>query len=292
MIKFTLSYEGNDADDHEIDFYDVGQALIGFQRSLAITTHLVLNGEVITKALALKNARIIALPPEEGSWKVLATIAFLSTSSCSILTIPKDTPLGHLVYSAYDYVISETMGFHVDYEQSLGQQYEALKKEENKTIPIIEQSQLDSVIEKCEYAIGEMHRPIVKSETAKKARILYNINDRDIPFKASLTYQSYEYIRHTNQSNTPEKISGKISSYNINTFKGRIFVPDEARPIPFMLSDEVKKPSCIERIMGNMTQNARDRFKRGHNSGEIFFTVFKNTSRSGRLKSYYVLEIE
>jgi len=74
MISFTLSFEGRDTDRHEIDFYDVAQALIGFQRSLAITTHLVLNGEVITQAPSLKNARVFATPPEEGSWKILATI--------------------------------------------------------------------------------------------------------------------------------------------------------------------------------------------------------------------------
>lgn len=289
-IQLTLSYEGNDADDHEIDFYDVAQALTGFQRSLAITTHLILNNEVITQAPSLKNARIIAVPPEEGSWKFLASVTLLATASYNISTAPKDTPLGHLVYSAYDYVISETMGFHPDYEQSLGQQYEALKEQENTTIPILEQSQFDSVIEKCEYAIQEMHRPIIKSETAKKALIYYNTSGEDVPFDSQLSYQSYEYIRHTDQSSLPEIIKGKVSSYNINTFKGRIFIGDERRPIPFILSDEAKTSTGIAKIMNNMTVNARDRFTR-EGSDEIIFKVLKNTSRSGRLKSYYVLEI-
>lgn len=289
-MNFALSYEGNDADDHEIDFYDVGQALVGFQRSLAITTHLILNGEVITQAPALKNARIIAVPPEEGSWKFLAAITLIGTASYNITTAPKDTLLGNLVYSAYDYVISETMGFHVDYDKSLGQQYEELKKEEANTLPILEKSQFDSVIEKCENAISEMHRPIVKSETAEKAQLFYSFGGKDTPFDVPLTRESFEFISHTDQTTNPEIISGKISSYNINTFKGRIFVPDESRPIPFTLSNGAQNPLGVVKIMGNMTMNAKDRFTR-EGSGEIAFSVLKNTSRSGRLKSYYVLEV-
>jgi len=48
MVEFSLSFEGDRADRHELDFYDAAQAMLGFQRSLAITTHLVLNGKVIT----------------------------------------------------------------------------------------------------------------------------------------------------------------------------------------------------------------------------------------------------
>jgi len=288
MIIFTLSYQGNEAEDHQLDFYDVAQGLIGFQRSLALTSHLVLNGEVITKAPFLKNATIHAYPPEEGSWKIVAGIA---VTSYYLTTAPMDTPLGHLMHSAYDYVISETMGFHVDYEQTLQQQYKTLKQRDEKNIPILEQSQFDSVIEKCEYSIQEMHRPIVKSETAEQAQIFYNLNGEDIPFEAPLTVSSYEYIRHTHQSDRPETVQGKVSSYNINTFKGRIFIPDEGRPISFTLSDGAKTPANINKIMNNMTMNARERFGSEVNSGLLSLEVLKNSSRSGRLKSYYVLEV-
>jgi len=70
-ITFTLSYEGGLARRRQIDFYDAAYALIGFQRSLAITTHFVINGTVITQAPSLKGAQILALPPEEGSWRLL-----------------------------------------------------------------------------------------------------------------------------------------------------------------------------------------------------------------------------
>ena len=47
-------------------------------------------------------------------------ISAISIGGYHLGTADKETPLGHLMHSAYYYVISETMGFHVDYEKSLG----------------------------------------------------------------------------------------------------------------------------------------------------------------------------
>lgn len=74
MIKFILKYEGGDADNHLLDFYDAAQALDGFQRSLAITTNLVINGNIITQSTSLKNAKMLVSPPKEGSWEIATII--------------------------------------------------------------------------------------------------------------------------------------------------------------------------------------------------------------------------
>ena len=70
MIGFTLSYEGSLADDNEIDLYDLAQGIIGYQRSLALTTSLAINGDIITQAPKLKGARILTAPFQEGSFKI------------------------------------------------------------------------------------------------------------------------------------------------------------------------------------------------------------------------------
>jgi hypothetical protein len=118
-LDLTLSYAGAEADHHELDFYDAAIALIGFQRSLALTTHFVINNEVITQAPALKGARILAIPPEPGSWKITAAVIVGISGLYKVGTAPIDTPLGNIVNSAYDYVISTTLGFHVDYKSTL-----------------------------------------------------------------------------------------------------------------------------------------------------------------------------
>jgi hypothetical protein len=186
VVTFSLSYAGGLADESQIDFYDISQALIGFERSLALTAHAVINDEVITHAPSLKGARLIVLPFEPGSWKVTTMLVAGLAAASHLVTAPRDTPMGNLISSAYDYVISESLGFHVDYSRTLGQQYEELHPEKRSGGSSFE-SRLDSVIEKVHAAVVNIHRPIVHSETAVLAEI-------EVPFPTQqLSLKSREF---------------------------------------------------------------------------------------------------
>jgi hypothetical protein len=91
-IQFTLAYDGKLATDRAIDFYDVAHALAGFQRSLALTMHVMINGEVITQAPSLRGAQILTLPVEEGSWKFVAAIGGLVFA---LSQAPQNSVVGH-----------------------------------------------------------------------------------------------------------------------------------------------------------------------------------------------------
>ncbi len=269
--------------------YDVSQALVGFQRSLAITTHLILNGNIITQAPSLKGAEIYAFPAEEGSWKIKAGILVLCPiAAYHVSTAPNNTPLGHLMYSAYDYVISESLGFHVDYNKSLGQLYEENKKK-NIKLPVVREAQLDSVIEKCATAITEIHRPIYKTKTADAARITTNINNRQVPLNPTFSFETFQYIIEERVEEEVEVIYGFVSSYNSNTFKGRIYVPVEERPISFVLSEITRGEGCIRLIVDSLRANALRGFE--EKPSEIYCKVQKVTTKSGHLKSYNVLAV-
>lgn len=287
-LRFTLSFSGNDADRNEIDLYDVSQALIGFQRSLALTTHLVINDQIITQAPSLKGANIFAIPPEEGSWKMTAVLGIAATTFATIGTAPRDTVIGHLVYSAYDYVVNETLGFHVNYEKSLGEQYEELKKQELE-FNGIQQHRLDSLTEKCEKAIKDLHRPIYAKETASKGIITAQFPQNTLPVGKPLTLSTYEYVSFTQTENNITTIKGRVSSYNSNTFKGRIYVPEEGRPLPFTLVNEAKTEYSVSMIANSLLANTqRSIFS---DEGFVFCKAFKNTSKSGMIKSYSIIEV-
>jgi hypothetical protein len=98
-LTFTLQFTGKESDAHLMDFHGVARALEGFQRSIALTTHLVVNGEIIIQTPALKGARVLARPPEDGSWKMTAVVL---AGIYSATMAPMDTPLGHAVHSVYD----------------------------------------------------------------------------------------------------------------------------------------------------------------------------------------------
>lgn len=286
IVNFTLSYSGGMADEHEIDFYDVSQALIGFQRSLALTTHLVLNDEVITQAPSLKGARIFAIPPEEGSWKITAAVV---AGIYTLGTAPMDSPIGHLVASAYDYVISESLGFHVDFQKTLGQQYEEFKEQHKTQIKALPESRFDSVIEKCQIAIRDMHRPIVNSETAVAASIFSQVGPSIYKIQKDLDRETYEHISFTREEEKPEIFVGRVSSYNINTYKGRAYLRSEGRPVPFELAESTRDPRSVALVTNSLVANARDRMR---GEGEIALEGYKRVSKTGKLKGLFVIDVD
>ncbi len=285
MIKMSLIFEGNEADSNRLDMYDAAQAMMGFQRSLALTTHLVLNGTVITQAPALKGAQILSAPPEAGSWK---TEAFILGALLTAGTAPQNSVVGHLMYSGYDYVISQSLGFHVDYEKTLQAPYAELKKNRDNDLPIIEQSQFNSVIEKCEYSIKEMHRPIVKSGTAQRATILFRTDKVQMPLNNPLSEVTFNNMRSSSEDEEPVMVRGKVSSYNLNTYKGRVFVPEEGRPISFNLAYGEEFSLSVAKITSSLQANAKDR---SSDSSTVVLRAYKTFTRSGLLKSLLVVEV-
>jgi hypothetical protein len=282
VAKIELCYVGRAADDHQLDFYDTASALVGFQRSLAITTHALLHGEVITQAPALRNATILIEPPEAGSWKILATV---TAGLFALGTASKDTPIGNLVRSGYDYVVSETLGFHVDYDKTLGQQYEDVHKA-GYQIPILTPARMESVIEKCEVPIRDMHRPIVKSQTAIAASLISVRPEGRAVLGHQFNLQTYEYMLELRPRLNDTLFEGRVSGYNMNTFKGRIFLGEAERPVSFELGDEARNPVVISAITRSLAYNAG---ARRSPEGLIHLRALPLETRTGRLKSLVVL---
>lgn len=286
LLQFTLSFTGELADEHRIDLYDVSQAIIGFQRSIALTTHLVLNQRIITQAPALKGAEILAFPPTDGSWKINSVVVL--TALYGLGTLENNSPLGHLVYSLYDYVVSESLGVHVDLNKSLGQLYEEAQKNKVK-LPVIKQHQADSLIEKCNTAMHEIHRPIYMTGTAGKAEITATINRERLPLETSFSMQTWEYIHETRTSDKEEVFIGRVSSYNSNTYKGRIYVEKFGRPVSFELSKNARGQKIVEFVTSSLQSNALRAYK--EDEVRLYFTGYQRTSRSGQLKSLLITNL-
>lgn len=281
MTDIKLKFDGRLSDNHVLNFYDAARAMTGFQRSLALTTHLVMNGEIITQAPSLKNAEILVTTPEPGSWELVASIVGAAWVAG---TASKDTPLGHLLYSVYDYIVASTLGFHVDYNKSL---YINYKEElENRSIT---SEKLDSLIEKTESSIADMHRPIVASESANQARLFWMNYSGPQQIGPDMTELSYDYISRTIRREEIIEHEGLVSSYNVNTFKGRIYLPVEQRPIPFELDEIAKTRQNVGLITSSLRTNATERSK---SDGLIRLHGNRLESSTGRLKALIVKSID
>jgi hypothetical protein len=285
MIELTLRYTGGLADQNFLEFYDAARALSGFQRSLAIATHLALNGEIITQAPALKGAKILTQAPSEGSFKSKAWI--ILGGAVTLGSVGSDSPVGQVITSIYDYMLSETMGFHVDYSKTLQVQYhDHLEKMK------ITEEKLDSAMEKSESGINDMHRPIYASKTATMADI--HVNQRDLARKLGpdMSIITYEYIAHTSRDSDAVEIYGVVSSYNINTFRGRFFSFEHQRPIPFELMENARTEEMISLIARSLTLNAVARAaKRNDPNAYIEVVAHKLESSTGKLKSLHIVKV-
>ena len=282
-LQFSLTFNGASSDKHLIEMYDGAKALAGFQRSLAITTHLVLNNELITQAPSLKGATIYMPVAEEGSWKTLAIIA-IGTTLTAAGTASKDSLYGHLVASGYAYVTNAALGFSGNYETPLQEQIEAYNSVHDKKLDI---SRFDGAIEKAENSIIDMHRPIVKSETAYTGKVKQENEEEDLaPKFPILNIETHNYINYTRLDDRPITLQAKIPSYNINTFRGRAYLPDLGnRTIPLTLLDTAKNATNVWKITDSLSRTANT------NDGFVFLTFFRNESSTGRLKSIRVLSV-
>lgn len=86
-----------------------------------------------------------------------------------------------------------------------------------------------------------------------------------------------------------EIIEGKVSSYNSNTFKGRIYVLTEGRSVPFKLDIGCRSDLVVGLVVSSLGVNA----VRNTNSewSTIYCRVLRITTRNGTLKSYKIFEI-
>lgn len=285
LLTLTLSFEGKIADKHAIDLYDVSTALLGFERTLALTTHLILNQEVITQAPSLKNAQILSYPSEEGSWKM--TVGVILTGVYALGTLSNDSPLGHLVFSAYDYIISESLGVHVDYDKSVGKLYE---ESQNKTLPKVEEYQLDAIRDKCINSIKEMHRPIFSTHTADKLKIYGTLNQKKLPLSTEFTLHTYLYLKEDIKGKEIVDVECVVSSYNINTKNGRVYVKLLGRTVSIQLHKSIENDKKILKILlRNFQRNGlRDKNEEVDN---IQMTVLPILSINNHLKQYIVYNI-
>ena len=162
-------------------------------------------------------------------------------------------------------------------------------KAKRLTLHPVTQSQADSLIEKCENAIQEMHRPIYMSQTAESAEISCTLNNQDHQLHRNLDMESYNFIHQTRQADAPEEVEGRISSYNVNTFKGRIYVPAFGRPISFELAPKARTRDAARVITTSLHHNATNQ---GSVSGSVVHAVvLRNTSKTGHLKRLTVTAI-
>ncbi|MQB05835.1 hypothetical protein DXT91_17130 [Agrobacterium tumefaciens] len=283
-LRTSIVFDGATAANGIIDFYDVQRALQGFQRTLSLVTHLALNGEIITQSPSLKGAEILAIPPEVGSWKFTAVIvSSLTTGIYTVGTASTDTPIGYLVSSLLDFTLNKSFGIELDYEKTIRQLIEE-KNLSTSALPTPEQ--LNSLAEKTQNSIIDMHRPIEKG-SAKTASIQAVKGGRLTHIGPYLDLNTLTAAKEIIEINKIVEFKGKISSYNMNTHTGRIYLPSEQRTIPFQLARDSISREVERNISRSLDSNIAGMPDEG---SEIILEGIYYLTKSGELSKIIAVD--
>ena len=189
-----------------------------------------------------------------------------------------------MIYSVYDYVLQRTMGVKVDYDKTIGELIEDKRSEEAK---LLSADRLDDLAEKCETAIKEMHRPIVQSGTAESAKFSIVRNSKIVPLQTELSKETFEALDFERRTTTTKTFEGMVSSYNVNTKTGRLYIKELARTVSFKIADSLTSRNISRRLARNMELLAA-----GDGYSPLKFEAYQNQSRNGRLRWLLVVNIQ
>jgi hypothetical protein len=106
---------------------------------------------------------------------------------------------------------------------------------------------------------------------------------------AQFSDETFNFLSITNITNKKQSYIGKIASYNSNTFKGRVYIEDEGRPVPFEISEGARSVKVIKKIVRSLSANAVDAFDDG---SKITFDALRYESKLGRLKGFLILAVD
>jgi hypothetical protein len=153
----------------------------------------------------------------------------------------------------------------------------------------VKKERFDAVTEKCEIAVRDMHRPIVHSETAEAGYIDVVTTAGSRSFQHPLSQQTYDHMKLVLPDGKAHNFVGRVSGYNLNTFKGRVFIADRIRPISFEVSEGARTTSTISAIVRSLAVNAGSRTAQ---DGVLRFSATPIETRTGRLKGLIILGAE
>lgn len=213
-FKIRLRYEGGEADKHLLEFYDGSTSFQGFAQALQIVTHAYLNGEVVSRATALKGATFYMRPLQQGSI-ILELVTVIEEYPAHV------TLAAPVFYDFIKYVFSKAVGYtNVEAETPY------VSKLSTDDEPFF-----DDLAEIIEGSLQRGHRPI--EENIEKI-ILARPRSDIITFNQNTA----EWVNTRSPDEVATNTTGHVTRFNSITGNGRIYIPSLGKIIPFRQSTD------------------------------------------------------
>ncbi len=214
--KFALKvrFSGQSVEEKGVDLYDGSTSLWGFAQALQIVVHAYINGEVVSRATALKGGEMYIGAPRRGS------LLF------DIITLIEQYPVSAGIAGAafYDFVkfsLSKAAGL-------LGQKPETNSVQKKLEI---DETFFDLLAETLEGSLQRAHRAIdhgVTKITLERPR------SELVTFNQSTS----EWVNTREEDATVREYTGNITRYNSISRNGRAYIRELGRVLPFRPASE------------------------------------------------------
>ncbi|WP_298959452.1 hypothetical protein [uncultured Roseibium sp.] len=221
MFSIKVSYEGGIADENRLDLYDGSTSIQGVAQAMQIATHAFVNGKLITKAPAIKGARLYLKPSKPGSF--LVELGVLITEDPQ-----RALALGG-IFAAY------TAAPFYDFVKMIFRKANGMQDEEPDTPAVrraLERQEpfFDDVAEVMEGSLQRTHRPI--GDGIDQIRI-----GRPRSNLIVLNEHSKDWVNTRDITPVTNNLSGNVTRYNSVTRNGRVYVDQLSRIVPFRLGE-------------------------------------------------------
>lgn len=267
-MDFRFTYHPEDG-SNSLGAYDASVALYGIARSLSITTHYVLHRKIIKQAPALRGAKILVLPPREGSFEFIAPIVdFFSSRSDEIA-------IGLSLGLAANYL---TDLIKLLYRRATGQS-EEVRTLEVENLRREKPGEVDALADAIEEDVVRMHRPL-------DGRVQYfNIygGHQNIGHFDKTTY---DYAKTKIIGEYVEDFEGNVASFNANSLNGRLWLITDERTVSFNKDRDVVFSDQDRKLLAwSLNEYANGR------AGRLIISGIPLRSRQGNLKSVFVRRV-
>lgn len=223
-IFLKLKYEGGDANDNRLNFYDGAQSLFGIAKSIQISTHFLINLEIIKRSTALSGASVYILPSKKGSFEQFIQIVF---ENQEFIKSVGTNIFSNYVGDYFKYSLSKSLGISKNDDEK------TLRRFKNRLLTDAE-PHFDELSSVMEGPLIESHRTIEKSGGTIDI-IIGRKNSI-----AKLDEQTLEYVQTRDENPNAEEVFGHVTRYNVISGNGRFYDNKEGKVIPFEPDDSFK----------------------------------------------------
>ena len=264
-LKVSLSYEGLDADNHQLEAHSAALSLEGMAWAMQVATYSLANGKIKERGDLSDTVKIFITSSKKGSF-VTTLLILVVVPAIVGYTVNLTTPDAKRLLA---YIFNKALGN----KNPKSNRTEILLKKIEK----YDKNLVEELVHQIEPALERAHNFVGKTATRLEVKLSSNDN-----FCLDKTTKEYVEAKPTGKYDT---IDTNITAYNVNSHNGRLYHPVDEETISMTVIKNTKANTK------NKITESLNAYQEGK-EGKIRITAEKVSTKSGRLKKYLISDAD